>query len=79
MKKIKTFLLDFPICQLQDTETYLKAAQLFRDCRKKGKTIRKTVDCIIAAICIEGRHILLHNDNDFDQIATCTALTCYKA
>ncbi|KMP10736.1 pilus assembly protein [Candidatus Nitromaritima sp. SCGC AAA799-A02] len=77
-RKIKKFLLDFPVSRPQGIETYLKAAQIFRDCRKKGKTIRKTVDCIISAICIENHYILLHNDNDFDQIEACTALKCYK-
>lgn len=77
-KKIKTFLLDFPVHRPQGLETYLKAAQIFRNCRKKGKTIRKTVDCIIAAICIERDQVLLHNDNDFDRIEACTALKGYK-
>ncbi len=77
-KKVKSFLLDFPVYQPKGLETYLKAAQIYRDCRKKGKTVRKTVDCIIAAICIEHHQILLHNDRDFDQIASCAGLKCYK-
>ncbi len=77
-KKVKAFLLDFPIYQPKGTETYLNAAQIFRDCRKKGKTIRKTIDCIISAICIENDQAILHNDSDFDFIETCTALKCFK-
>ena len=77
-KKLKPFLLEFPILRPKGTETYLKAAQIFRDCRKKGKTVRKTADCIIAAICIENKQTLLHNDGDFDQIASCTTLKCFK-
>ncbi len=34
--------------------------------RKKGITVRKTIDCLIATFCIEENHTLLHRDNDFD-------------
>ena len=77
-KKLKPFLLDFPILRPKGLETYLNAAQIYRDCRKKGKTVRKTVDCIIAAICIENKQALLHNDSDFDQIASCTGLKSFR-
>ena len=40
---IKDYLLEFPIHRPKGVETYLKAARIYRDCRKKGKTIRKTV------------------------------------
>ncbi|MBI4384810.1 MAG: PIN domain nuclease [Nitrospinae bacterium] len=73
-QKIKGYLLEFPIYRPQGVETYLKAAQLYRDCRKKGKTVRKTVDCVIAAICMENSLTLLHKDRDFDLIETCAGL-----
>jgi predicted nucleic acid-binding protein len=44
----------------------LKAAANFRYLRKKGITIRKTIDVIIASFCIENRFSLLHHDTDFD-------------
>lgn len=73
---VRDYLLDFPILEPKGLETYLAAAQIFRQCRQKGRTIRKTVDCIIAAICIEHQLILLHQDRDFDSIAACTRLNC---
>ncbi len=76
-QKVKDYLLEFPIHKPNGTETYLKAAQIYRDCRKKGKTVRKTVDCIIAAICMENDLTLLHKDSDFELIKSCTALKCY--
>lgn len=72
--KMKDYLLEFPIQKPKGTETYLKAAGIYRDCRKKGKTVRKTVDCIIAAICIENGLTLLHKDGDYDLISSCTGL-----
>lgn len=76
---VKGYLLEFPIHRPKGIETYLKAAQIYRDCRKKGKAVRKTVDCIIAAICMENNLTLLHKDSDFDLIAECTGLKVLRA
>lgn len=43
-----------------------KAAENYRYLRKKGVTIRKTIDVIIGTFCIENQIKLLHNDRDFD-------------
>jgi predicted nucleic acid-binding protein len=43
----------------------IKAATNFRLLRKKGITVRKTVDMIIGTFCIEHELPLLHNDRDF--------------
>lgn len=50
-------------------KSHTAAAQLYFDCRKKGITIRSTIDCLIAQCAIENDLILLHNDKDFIQIA----------
>jgi len=49
--------------------TFLRAAELYKSLRKKGITIRKPVDCMIASVAIEYDIQLLHNDRDFDHIA----------
>ncbi|MBF0133984.1 MAG: PIN domain nuclease [Magnetococcales bacterium] len=77
-RRTKNYLLEFPLQKPKGIETYLKAAKIFRDCRKKGKTIRKTADCIIAAICVENDLILLHKDGDFDVMETCAGLRVLK-
>jgi predicted nucleic acid-binding protein len=43
----------------------LKAAENYRALRKKGLTIRKTTDVIIATFCIENKLPLLFSDRDF--------------
>ena len=75
---LRDYFLEFPIYEPQGVKTYLTAAQIFRDCRKKGKTVRKTVDCMIAAVCLENDLNLLHQDADFDRIAACTKLKVWK-
>ncbi len=67
----KSYLLEFPIIKPKGRETYISAAEIYRKCRKKGKTIRKTIDCIIAAIAQENNLTILHNDNDFEIIKKC--------
>lgn len=52
----------------------VEAADLYRSLRKKGVTIRKPNDCIIAWYAINNKVKLLHNDSDFDLIAEHTEL-----
>jgi len=52
-----------------DQSTFLLAANIYRTLRSRGITIRNSVDCMIAAVCIEHKADLLHNDRDFDYIA----------
>lgn len=75
---MQNYLLEFPIYKPRGTETYLNAARIYRDCRKTGKTVRKTVDCIIAAICMENNLTLFHKDIDFDRIEACAGLRVLK-
>ena len=44
----------------------VQSARNYRLLRKKGVTVRKTIDSLIATYCIENDHELLHNDSDFD-------------
>ena len=50
-------------------ESFAKAAKIYLDCRKKGITIRSTIDCLIAQTALENDLFLLHEDNDFDLMA----------
>lgn len=42
------------------------AARNYRALRARGRTVRKTIDCLIATFCLEHDHALLHCDRDFD-------------
>ena len=54
------------------------AVDLYRQLRKKGITIRKSVDCLIASYAILTDMYLLHNDKDFEYIAKESRLKIYK-
>jgi hypothetical protein len=49
---------------------FVTAAQIYRTLRSQGLTIRKPIDCMIAAVALEQQAALLHNDRDFEAIAT---------
>lgn len=53
---------------------YEEAAVLYRTCRRRGETVRKLIDCLIAAVAIRVDVPVLHADNDFDVLARWTAL-----
>lgn len=72
--QVKEYLTNFTILRADDLELYIKAANIYCACRKKGKTVSKTIDVIIAAIAIENNLVLFHKDKDFDLIADCTGL-----
>lgn len=43
-----------------------EAARNYRTLRSRGRTVRKTIDCLIATFCLREQHSLLHRDHDFD-------------
>lgn len=51
-----------------DSSTISLSIEIYRTLRKKGITIRKTIDTIIAAYCIHHGYPLLHHDRDFTHI-----------
>jgi hypothetical protein len=54
--------------------TFVRAAQIYRALRRNGVTVRRPIDCLIAATAIEHDVLLLHNDRDFNPIETHAAL-----
>ena len=53
---------------------FLQAAEIYREGRRKGRTIRSTTDCLIASIAIDNAVPIWHKDRDFDTIADYTPL-----
>jgi predicted nucleic acid-binding protein len=76
--EVEAHLRAFPILRLQSLEDFSLAAELYRTARRNGITIRKTLDCLIAAPCVRTAAPLLHADADFDRLATCTPLRIYQ-
>jgi hypothetical protein len=68
-EKVREVLLDLSMLLLDPVEAAIGAAELYRMLRKKGVTIRKPNDCLIAQYAIFYDIPILHSDVDFDQIA----------
>lgn len=73
-ERTRRYLSAFPVFPVREPDTYIHAARIYRACRQKGETVRKTVDCLIAAVAIENNLTLFHHDRDFTKIAACTRL-----
>ena len=58
--------------------SFARAAKIYFDCRRKGVTLRSTIECIVAQIAIENDLLLLHKDGDFDAIAKLVPLKVYQ-
>jgi predicted nucleic acid-binding protein len=61
----REILLELPLYQIMTPELALVGADNYRHLRKKGLTVRKSVDNWIATFCIENQLPLLFSDKDF--------------
>ena len=57
---------------------YETASSLYRVCRRHGETVRKLIDCLIAAVAVREGIPLLHQDTDFDALERPTKLTVHR-
>ena len=61
----KELLTSLQIFEMLGLNIAIKSVDNYRFLRKRGITIRKTADVIIATFCIENQHPLLFSDKDF--------------
>ena len=57
------------VVELGGKEIAIQAAKNFRALRRRGVTVHKSIDTVIATRCIESGYDLLHSDRDFDPFA----------
>jgi len=67
-KKAREVLSILPCKQLGGYDIAIQSAENYRTLRKKGITVRKTIDIIIGTFCIVENIPLLHDDRDFDPL-----------
>ncbi len=68
-REVESVLRRFAIVTMAGDAIAVTAARNFRHLRRVGITVRKTIDLLIGAWCIENRMPLLHNDTDFRPMA----------
>ncbi len=67
-KIARDLLLGIPFMIMGGRELALESAMNYRFLRRKGVTVRKTIDIIIGTFCIHNQLPLLHCDRDFDPM-----------
>jgi predicted nucleic acid-binding protein len=68
-RRVEALLRRFEIVPMAGEAIAVAAARNFRSLRRRGVSIRKTIDMLIGTWCIENQLPLLHNDNDFRPMA----------
>lgn len=67
-EKVKDSLFALSVLTENPLEAAVGAAQIYRQLRKKGITIRKSNDCLIAWYALKNGKKVIHKDRDFDLI-----------
>jgi hypothetical protein len=68
-------ILALPIIESPMGESlFLEAADLYRAARRRGLTIRSSVDCLVAACALRHDLPILHNDRDYDLLGEVSPL-----
>jgi predicted nucleic acid-binding protein len=76
--EIKDILKAYPMIPIDLLTVTDTAINMYRELRKKGITIRKSADCLIASYALLGDLYLFHKDRDFTEIAKGVNLTIYQ-
>ena len=78
-RHIKDIFSYFTVLQLPPLQAAIGAADLYRSLRKKGMTVRKSNDCMIAYYALEFNIPLVHRDSDFELISKHSRLKTWKS
>ena len=72
--RLRARLIALPRLTLRGLADFESAAELYRTCRSRGATVRKLMDCLIAAVAIREKVTVLHSDRDYEILARHTRL-----
>lgn len=78
-QSVHTELLKFEIFETGTIRVALEAASNYRRLRKAGRTVRRTIDTLIATFCLLEGHSLLHRDRDYDPFEEVLGLNVIHA
>jgi len=67
-REAQNMLESFPLVPMLGMQLAIQSAINYRTLRKRGVTVRKTIDVMIGTYCIETHIPLLYADRDFDPM-----------
>jgi len=74
-RRARDSMLSFPIVESPlGSDVFLDAVGLYRAVRRSGRTVRSSVDCLVAACAIRHDLEVLHRDRDYAALARVSAL-----
>jgi predicted nucleic acid-binding protein len=76
-RRIKNLLDQTHYLSLKEPDSFDHAAEIFRNLRRRGITLRSPMDCLIAAVAIQSNSVLLHRDSDFMEISKHSGLRLF--
>ena len=76
--KARELLSNFQFMEMLGQELAIKSAENYRFLRRKGVTVRKTIDIIIGTFCLHHNISLLHDDQDFHPLTKHLKLDAIK-
>lgn len=76
--RVRKLLTSLTVVEIGGLEIAIQAAKNFRILRRRGVTVRKTIDSVIATRCIESGYELLHSDRDFEPFVKHLGLRAAK-
>lgn len=66
--RLAELFLDLTFLEPHGIDVYFRAADLYRALRERGRTIRSTIDCLIAVLAEQHGCALLARDRDLETI-----------
>jgi hypothetical protein len=68
-KRALSLLEPLAFLEMAGRDVAIQSAANYRRLRRRGVTVRKTMDMLIGTYCLMHDHEILHNDRDFDVLA----------
>ncbi len=68
-KRALSLLDPLEFLEMAGRDVAIQSAANYRRLRRRGVTVRKTMDMLIGTYCLMHDHEILHNDRDFDVLA----------
>lgn len=73
-ERLRSLLARGPLLAVAGLQDWEMAARLYRTARVHGRTIRSTIDCLIAAVSLRTGTPILAVDRDFPSLAAVSSL-----
>ena len=74
-RRARRLMQAFPIVTMLGPTLAVRSAENYRALRRRGVTVRRTIDIMIGTYCIARRLPLLYSDTDFDPLVRHLGLT----